>query len=277
MRTERRRASAACRLRVLPVGRLDNVRLPVGPPPDLRLFCFPYAGGGPAPYRQWPAQVPEGCEVWSFQYPGQGPRFDEPPYTDWRRLVADLSHLVTRFGGRRFAFFGHSMGGLVAFECARALRRSGGPLPVHLVVSGCRAPGPELGAGLRRISELPRDRFVEEIRAMGGTPREVLESPEILDLLVPQLRSDFALIEQYTFRKEVPLEVPLSVWIGSDDRLAPVHRCLGWKQETRGEFALDVVEGGHFFLHHDVGFAKRVVDRVLSLSRSSPQEAASIG
>lgn len=277
MSESRRGAAGGRRLGLVPVGRLDRLRPVVGPPPDVRLFCFPYAGGAPAAYGRWPARVPAGCEVWSFQYPGQGPRFDETPYTDWRRLVADACCAVERLGERPFAFFGHSMGGLVAFECARTLRRRGGPLPLHLMVSGCRAPGRNLLHGTRRISGLPRDAFVEEIRRMGGTPRNVIENPEFMDLLLPGLRSDFAMVEDYAFEEEPPLDLPLSVFVGSQDRMAPLDRCVGWRRQTLREFALDVIEGDHFFLHRAGDLARRVAERALEPARSWDEEAASLG
>src|SRR5438552_7109196 len=106
----------------------------------VRLFCFPYAGGGASAFRCWPDALPASIEVCPVQLPGRETRFREPPYTRLAPLAEALGHALRPFLDRPFAFFGHSMGALVAFELTRWLRRAGGPQPAHLFVSACAAP-----------------------------------------------------------------------------------------------------------------------------------------
>ena len=113
------------------------------PTARLRLLCFPYAGGGTSIYRSWSAQLPPHIELCAVRLPGREGRFAEPPLRRMDRLLALLVNGVLPYLDRTVAFFGHSLGALVAFELARALRREGLPTPAHVFVSGRRAPQPE--------------------------------------------------------------------------------------------------------------------------------------
>ena len=138
----------------------------------LRLFCFPYAGGSALIYRDWPAKLPAEIEVCPAQLPGRGNRRHEPCYTNLRRLAEGAATAIVPYLDRPFAFFGHSMGALVGFEVARELRRRGAPVPVHLLVSG-RA-GPQVPKRTPITYNLPEPLFIERLRQLNGTPREVL-------------------------------------------------------------------------------------------------------
>ena len=106
----------------------------------LRLFCFPFAGGGASTYRGWPAHLPADIEVAAVQLPGREERLRETAFHDATELCVKLVDVLAPYFDRPFAFFGHSMGALVAFELARVLRKSGGPSPAHLFVSARRGP-----------------------------------------------------------------------------------------------------------------------------------------
>src|SRR5205823_4375590 len=79
-------------------------------------------------------------EVCAVQLPGRQNRILEEPYTSLAALIAALAAALGPYFDRPFAFFGHSLGALIAFDLARALRRHGQPEPAHLFVSGHRAP-----------------------------------------------------------------------------------------------------------------------------------------
>jgi medium-chain acyl-[acyl-carrier-protein] hydrolase len=151
-------------------------------------------------------------------------------------------------GARDFVFFGHSMGALLSFEVARELREREYESPAGLVVSGARSPQ-FLGRreGERRF-DLPREQFIEYVRSLGGTPPEVLDSPELMDLLLPALRADFKICETYRYADGAPLSSPLMVLFGEGDAEVRPHHVAGWQMHTRGECATRGFPGGHFFI-----------------------------
>ena len=212
----------------------------------LRLFCFPYAGGGAHIFRAWPDSLPADVEVCSIQLPGRGARLMETPFSQISLLVHALAHAFLPHLDKPFALFGHSMGALVGFELARQLRRQCGLEPVQLFVSGCFAPqipDPHL------IGVLPEAEFIEELRRLNGMPEEVLEHTELLQLMLPALRADCMLTETYTYMKQPPLNCPISVFGGLQDPLVGREHLEAWHEHTSASFSLRMLLGDHFFLH----------------------------
>ena len=148
------------------------------PQARLRLFCFPYAGGGASIFRTWPDGLPADVEVCPVQLPGRGTRLMERPFTQLSPLVEALAQALLPLLDKPFAFFGHSLGALVSFELARHLRRQYGVHPVRLFVSACRAP--QIPHRDRPIHTLPEAEFLAELRRLNGTPAEVLEHEELM-------------------------------------------------------------------------------------------------
>jgi len=162
---------------------------------QMRLFCFPYAGGNAAAFQKWHRAFPDSIEVCSLQYPGRGNRMREPAFTNAIPLAHDVARALTSLLDLPFAFFGHSMGGLIAFEVAREFRRKQLPLPLHLFVSSVRAP--QFPNRDRIAPDMPEPQFKEELRRLNGTPNEVLENKELMNLMLPMLRADFSVAHTY--------------------------------------------------------------------------------
>lgn len=216
-------------------------------PAAARLFCFPHAGVGASVYRQWPHGLPVELEVCALQLPGRGHRLSEPPVATIRALVEAIVSAMAPQLDRPFAFFGHSMGAVLAFEVARALRLKGLPQPSRLIVSGRRGPHtPEPSPPLRHLSDAE---FVAEInRRYGGIPAEILENDDVLALLLPCLRADIAALETHRPEPEPPLPCPISAFGGSDDPQTPRAQLDAWGAETTGGFEVRIFPGGHFYL-----------------------------
>lgn len=214
---------------------------------SMRLFCFPYAGGGASVFRDWVERLPETVEVWSIQYPGRESRINERPF----RLLPSLARAICRefesYHGKPFAFYGHSVGGLVGFEVARELRRNNLILPWRLWVSGCSAP--HVPDPDPPIHALPEPEFLEKLRAFNGTPAELLEVPEFREVFIPILRADFALRETYAYAPEPPLSCPITVFGGVDDPEVGLNDLEAWREHTSASFDLAMYPGDHFFLH----------------------------
>ena len=217
------------------------------PRATLRLFCFPYAGGGPQTYYKWSQALPSTVEVCPVQFPGRGSRLAERPFTSLPHLIQVLATALAPQLDKPFAFFGHSLGALLSFELARQIRREYGLQPAQLFVSAFGAPQEHRVRS--PIHALPEPAFLEEVRRLNGTPREVLEIPELLELIVPILRADFALRESYSFVPEPPLDCSITAFGGLQDDLTPRDGLEAWREQTNALFVVRMLPGDHFFIN----------------------------
>ena len=219
------------------------------PNPDatVRLFCFPYAGGQALIYRTWAKNFPKAIEVCLAELPGRGGRLYDAPFTRLSPLVDAIGQAILPHLDKPFAFFGHSMGALIAFELARYLRRQRGPAPRHLLVSGRRAP--HLSETERTTYNLPEAEFTEELKRLNGTPQEVLEHEELMQLMLPLLRADFGICETYQYESEPPLDCPISAYGGLQDTHVTKEHLEAWRTQTNNRhFTLQMLPGDHFFI-----------------------------
>ncbi|MET9430474.1 alpha/beta fold hydrolase [Streptomyces sp. NPDC003036] len=219
------------------------------PAPDsgVRLFCFPHAGGAAGAYLALSRRLAPELDVLAAQYPGRQDRRTEPPLDDLGRLVDALADELTPLcgdGDRPYAFLGHSMGALVAYELTRALDRRGLPGPRHLFLSGRSAP-----AESDTMDRLDTDEAIlARIRLLGGTAVEILDEPELMELVMPPLRADYRALCSYAWRPGPPLRTPLTVLVGDSDPLVPVEAAAAWREHTTADSDLRVLPGGHFYL-----------------------------
>jgi medium-chain acyl-[acyl-carrier-protein] hydrolase len=217
------------------------------PKARLSLFCFPYAGGDALIYRPWVAALPPTVELQLVHLPGRGVRLGERPFTSLEPLVRAAAPALLPHLNKPFAFFGHSMGAIISFELSHLLRREHALSPRHLFVSGRRAPqevDPDPPA-----HDLPEPEFIEELRRLNGTPVEVLEHPELLQLIMPLLRADFAVAENYRYEPRPPLDCPITAYGGVEDRDASREQMGGWREHTTSSFVLRILPGDHFFIN----------------------------
>jgi medium-chain acyl-[acyl-carrier-protein] hydrolase len=217
------------------------------PRAQCRLFCLPYAGGSSVIYRPWQTAAPDFLEVVPLQLPGRGRRLKEPPLRNLLEIVDLITgDLLAMFREKPFAFFGHSMGAVISYEIVRKLRREHGLRPLALMVSGRQAP--HLPDRDPATYQLPYDEFVRELHRLNGTPREILECAELMELMVPLLRADFEAIQTYEYQPEPPLDCPLHAFGGSEDADITPADIEAWGQHTSHEFTFKIFAGDHFFL-----------------------------
>ena len=222
-------------------------RYAVRPLASKRLFCFSYAGAGASVYRLWHNGLPSNIEVCAVQLPGREGRLREAPIASIPGIVSALLPAILAFADRPFAFFGHSMGAVIATEVARALQSSGGPMPSHLFVSARRPtaladPDPPL-------AHLPDAELVAELnRRYGGIPPEVMEHKELMALLLPALRADLSALESFQPKLGTRLSMPLHVFGGLGDARVPRAHLEAWQADAQGPFRVRQFPGGHFYL-----------------------------
>jgi medium-chain acyl-[acyl-carrier-protein] hydrolase len=208
--------------------------------------------------------MPPDIEVCALQFPGREERFREVPFTDVHALVAALSRVLYPYElSRPFAFYGHSMGAIVAYELAQLLQRQYGLSPLHLFVSARNAP--HIVDPRPALYALPDREFLDELRRLDGTPRELLDNPDPAWLHL--LRADFAVNEAYRFGGHPPLPVGISAYGGRTDPRVATADIEPWRQHTSAAFAFRLFESGHFFVQEE---RAQVVSAVLlTLARAT--------
>lgn len=213
----------------------------------MRLFCFPYSGGGASVFKQWPNELPNDIEVCAVQLPGRETRLAEPLFTQLNLLIQTMADALYPFLDKPFTFFGHSLGALIAYELTHYLRSTYGIAPLHLIASAHHAP--QLPSPLTPIHALPEEEFVAELRRYNGIPEAVLAHAELRELLLPILRADFELFETHEHCEEAPLDCSLSAYGGLSDEGVPHDALAAWQEQTTGPFAMHMLPGDHFFLN----------------------------
>jgi len=231
------------------------------PAARLRLFCFPYAGGGAMIFRKWADALPSTVEVTALRLPGREGRLREEPFVSLAPLVRTINEVLEPYLDKPFAFFGHSMGAAIGYEWARLLQGERGLQPLHLFVSGRRAP--QYPDDDRHTYALPEKEFVEELKRLNGTPREVLDHPELMEMMLPLLRADFSVCGGYEYSPGPPLNCPITAYGGLSDTSVTRATLEGWREHTTSTFTLRMLEGDHFFLHSSQSLLLRVLSQAL--------------
>lgn len=217
------------------------------PQARLRLFCFPYAGGGALLFRNWHTELPADVEVYPVQLPGHGNRLQEQPFTNLSALVEAAARELLPYFDKPFAFFGHSMGAIISFELTRALRRMNRPLPCHLFISGSRAP--QIPDPHPPTYNLPDREFLHHLEELKGTPAEVFENPELLQLILPVVRADMTVCQTYLYSKEPPLDISITAYGGLYDEEVSREVMEDWVVQSNASFKIRMLPGDHFFLN----------------------------
>jgi len=231
---------------------------------QLTLLCLPYSGASAMVYSRWRRKLPQWLTLQPVELPGRGARFGEPLHTDMRRLALQLAeeHIATL--KTPYAIFGHSLGALLACEMAHALRSLGCPEPVALFASGTAAPTMRADYD-RGFAEPKTDaELIKQLRTLNGTREEVLANQELMSLTLPVLRADFLLCGRFEPQQRPLLKCPVHVLGGKADR-ATTEQLIGWSKETHGSFSVDMLGGGHFFIHEHEAKVLRVIKDQLDI------------
>jgi len=228
---------------------------------QLRVFGFPHAGGNAYYYQAWRKLMPADIDFCPVELPGHGPRMDETPLTNLDSLVATLQVILEPLLMVPFAFFGHSAGACIAFEAARAIRSADERSAIHLFVSGCPAPDAAMENPWKH-SMSDQDLIAALIR-YGGTPPAVIERTELMAAILPTLRADLALVENYCPAPGTHIACPITVFGGADDTVDNAS-LQAWSTYTKGTFRVQIFPGGHFYLSE---VSSAVVDQIIKEMR----------
>jgi pyochelin biosynthesis protein PchC len=212
---------------------------------DVRIICFPHAGGSASYYFPLSQALASGIEVLAVQYPGRQDRRAERCLDNISELAERIFDIHPVWSGRPFAFFGHSMGAVLAFELARRLQERTGTTPLRLFASGRPAPS---RSRYNNIHLRDDPGLVAELRRVGGTEHVLLADQQLLAAILPPTRSDYKAIETYRYLPGPPLGCPITALVGDQDPQTSIDDASAWRDHTSAEFDLRVYPGGHFYL-----------------------------
>ncbi|MCI5047989.1 MAG: alpha/beta fold hydrolase [Aquisalinus sp.] len=211
----------------------------------IRLICVPHAGAGASIYQKWSSQLPETIELLALQLPGREERLVENPFTSWQPMHESVCRALDRLPPGPVAFFGHSLGAMIALEAARYVSTGGRRLK-HVFVSGRHWPGDSVEEGID-ISQLTDNKMLTLFTARYGTQGAAMENPEVREMVLPVLRADFSLLMSCPEMRAEPLPCPVTVFSGSEDPGTADKDLSLWQAETRAAFSHHVIPGGHLF------------------------------
>ncbi|MBS0271692.1 MAG: thioesterase [Proteobacteria bacterium] len=212
----------------------------------LRLFCFHHSGGGASTYHPWIEYLSPHIEMIAIQLPGRENRFTEPLNSDLNYIITQLSKNFDHYKNKPFIVFGHSLGGLLSYEFIKAIYQAYSLYPCHIVVSAAKAP--HMPYRRKILSQLDDKLLKEELKAYNGIDESIQNEPELLDLFLPIIRSDFSIIENYSFRGSASFPCDILAFSGIEDHAVNEEEILGWSVYTTGKFKHMPFSGRHFFI-----------------------------
>ena len=226
------------------------------PSADLKLICFPYAGGGVNVFTSWSKYLPENIELIIVQTPGRGSHMTAKPYINMEELIQNLLREVIVHFKKPYILFGHSLGSRVAFALMNEAYKLYNSLPLHFIASGSRSPHKKLIT--EPIYNLPTDDFIQKLKILNGTPNEVLENRELMNFFLPVLRADFKIADEYIYRGKTKFNCPISVLTGEYDIGVTLGDAKSWGDLFTQKVSVHTIPGDHFFInsHRDIVLKK---------------------
>ncbi|SDC52060.1 thioesterase II family protein [Shouchella lonarensis] len=215
------------------------------------LFCLPYAGGSGSIYFKWRSHLHHSIRLIPIELKGRGRRSDENLYKNVQEAVNDIfENNREEIENNPYAIYGHSMGSILAYELYYKVSNLNLRKPTHIFFSGYSAPNvTRVGEKLHTLSDSD---FIDKVIGLGGTPQELMDNQELMQLVTPMIRSDFKMIENYVYEKKAnKIECNISILNGKQDTIA-LEKLLVWKDHTCKGFKMYHLEGDHFFLNHNM-------------------------
>lgn len=231
--------------------------------PKLRLFCFPYAGGSASIYREWQNLVPQGVEVIMVQPPGRAERLQEKPYQSIACLVEELGDGIDGLLDVPFIFFGHSLGGRIAFELAQKIKELKGIHPAHFIASASKSP--YLVHSGSYCKDLSDGEMITKLRAMKGTPDYLLDNAELMALCLPFIRADFTMSESYVSTASYKLYCQATILVGDKDTHVSLADQMLWHQCFDGDVSTVTISGNHFFVNESCRSVVAEVSEIIEM------------
>lgn len=231
----------------------------------VNLICFPFAGGSAYSYSAYQQFAKQNTKIITLEPPGRGKRIDQAFLPNMQAIADDLYLQVKPLLNEPYAFYGHSMGTLIAYLITKRIVREGLPQPLHIFVSG--RMGPSAKETEPHIHNLPQAQFRKKLKEIGGSPDELLADNNLLKFFEPILRSDFKANELYKYEEiTAPFDIPITVMAGKEEKISE-EEAMAWQKETTRPIDVHWFEGEHFFiLDHAAGIMRIINQKLKSVS-----------
>jgi len=236
----------------------------------IKLFCLPYAGGSAAVFKKWEQYLSLDIKLFAVELSGRAKRAREPLYENVEAAVNDIYSIIYPeiSDGSAYAFYGHSMGAMLAYELVQKIKDNNLPEPVHMFFLGRGAP--HIKSKREKIYHLmPEEEFREAVVNLGGTPREFFEYPELMDYVLPILKNDFK-ISETAFRNPSirPLYCDITVFMGKEEDEIEAEDVHGWMLHTKNRCTIHYFNGGHFFVNDETEKVVRMINKKLTTGQN---------
>ena len=232
------------------------------PNASLRLICFPYAGGSASIYPNWGKLLSDDIEIIAAQPPGRSLRLGEDAHTDMADIIDEFMESAELFDNKPYIFFGHSLGSRIAFALELRIQSKNLPLPLHIIASGSCAP--HLPFDGKITYNLPCDEFKGRLKDLNGTPKEILQNQDFMNMLIPLLRADFKIAETYQSEK-IAINCPMTILGGTEDTDISLEKLHAWGELSIFPVNISVITGDHFFINTNTA---AVIDEVSKVGDS---------
>lgn len=232
---------------------------------NLKLFCFPYAGGSAKMYHKFRKCLWNSIEIYPLELAGRGGRSEDSFYDSMEDAVNDIYEKIgLEFEKNHYAFFGYSMGSWIAYGLYKKVIQNQRQRPEHIFLAAKEPPHVKTDDKILHV--LDDETFIKEIFNLGGTPKTLLEDRVLLDLFIPILRADYKITELYkeTSMKE-KLNCPVTVFAGEDDFIN-INDIKRWREVADKDFSFYAFEGGHFFIQNNVEAICNIINNTLHSS-----------
>jgi surfactin synthase thioesterase subunit len=227
----------------------------------MKVFCFNHAGGSASSFVKW-FNSNYGVDFIPVEMPGRGRRLGEYCVEDIGLIADEMAYVINKnTTDISFAFFGHSLGAIVAFKTACLMKEYFGKTPVKLIIAGREAPHMKIVSKFR--TSMGVNALIEELRRNCATPEDILNNKEAIDFFAPIFMSDYKMDENFRYCGE-KLNIPITAHSGSMDHDADKKIMEKWSEVTDNLFRIKEFDGKHFFVH-DMGeeYIEEVVREVL--------------
>lgn len=216
------------------------------PEAQLRLFCFAYAGSSAQLFLRWNDYVPEWVEVSGFEMPGHGRRLVESrPIEDQTEAALVIADSIQPMLDRPYAIFGHCLGAALAYEATRVLQSRGVRQPLHFFASGARAP--HYGIPIANVEDMDDEEFIEHFGNVYGAPLGLLNDPQMRPLVLPMVRADARMTQNYFYEPGPPVTYGVTAVAGQNDPDVKPEHLSAWQQHTTEKVCTRLYPGTHFF------------------------------
>ena len=226
-----------------------------------KLFCIPHAGGSASVYSKWNKFTQPYIEVVPIELAGRGKRFNENLYSSVNEAVEDIYKIIKDDLKTDYALFGHSMGSLIAYELAHYIIKLQKDSPKHIFLSGKKAP--HIKADNICIDDLSDTEFKDKILSLSGTPKEIFQNKDMLNIFEPILKADLRILDAYKyFERGEKLNCNITILNGKNDNLT-INDIWSWKQHTSKSCNIYLFKGGHFYLNENIKDLINIINSTL--------------